>query len=98
MLNITLDKTDSAGTPVEEELILAVFIRVVADGKAVFLPLGLAQDRAAALSVVCLLRCFHSFAISGEKNNDRISRPAGSTADRREGSGFWLPKTQPCLL
>jgi hypothetical protein len=25
MLNITLDKTDSAGTPVEEELILAVF-------------------------------------------------------------------------
>ena len=73
-------------------------LRVVADGKAVFLPLGLAQDRAAALSVVCLLRCFHSFAISGEKNNDRISRPAGSTADRREGSGFWLPKTQPCLL
>lgn len=25
MLNITLDKTDSAETPVEEELILAVF-------------------------------------------------------------------------
>jgi len=25
MLNKTLDKTDSAGTPVEEELILAVF-------------------------------------------------------------------------
>lgn len=25
MLNITLDKTDSAETPVEEELVLAVF-------------------------------------------------------------------------
>lgn len=42
-------------------------LRVVADSKAVFLPLGLAQDRTAALSVVCFLRCFHSFTISGKK-------------------------------
>lgn len=42
-------------------------LRVVADGKAVFLPLGLAQDRTAALPVICFLRCFHSFAISGKR-------------------------------
>ncbi len=28
MLNITIDKTDSAGTPVEKELILTVFNKI----------------------------------------------------------------------
>ena len=65
--------------------------RIVAHGQAVFSPLGLAHGWASALFAICFFRGFHGSRFQ-VKNNDRISRPTGSTAGQRARQRFLAAK------